>query len=69
MKKTSVFILLASMSFISFGSLAQNITARAPTIDSAEALIAEQAKKLNAEYKIIATLDKNGVYMVAKIIN
>ncbi|KEY59217.1 DUF1471 domain-containing protein [Serratia sp. DD3] len=69
MNKVKFFVLFTAASLVSFSSLAQNVTARASTIDSAEAQIAAQAKKANADYKIIASHDKNGVYMMAKLVN
>ncbi|WP_336796222.1 DUF1471 domain-containing protein [Erwinia aphidicola] len=69
MKKFKLFSLAFVLTLTSLSSLAQNVTATASTLDSAEAKVAAQAKKANAGYKIIATLNKNRVYMVAKLIN
>ncbi|AHG20456.1 hypothetical protein Z042_13080 [Chania multitudinisentens RB-25] len=68
MKFIKNFALISALTLVSFTSAAQNITARATTIDSAEGQIAAQAKEANADYKIITTLNKNGVYMFAKLI-
>lgn len=67
MKNINKFVVAAAITLVSFGSFAQTVSARASTLDSAEAKIAAQAKKSGASYKIIAAHSKNGVYMIAQL--
>ncbi|WP_271311819.1 DUF1471 domain-containing protein [Yersinia intermedia] len=67
MKTIKLFALASAVTLTSLSSLAQNVTATASTLDSAEAQIAAQAKEANADYKIITALNKNGVYMIAEL--
>ncbi|MFC0228671.1 DUF1471 domain-containing protein [Serratia aquatilis] len=67
MKNINKFVFAAAITLVSFGSFAQTVSARASTVDSAEAEIAAQAKKSGASYKIIAAHYNNGVYMIAKL--
>ena len=68
MKSFKNLVVFAALSVMSFGALAQSVTACASTIDSAEAQIAAQAKKAGASYKITESNFNNGVHMTAELI-
>ncbi|AYW22259.1 DUF1471 domain-containing protein [Klebsiella sp. P1CD1] len=67
MKSIKNLVIVAVLSVMSSGAFAQSITACASTIDSAEALIAAQAKKSGASYKITESSFNNGVHMTAEL--
>ena len=68
MKSIKSFVVVSALSLFSFGAFAQTVTACAPTIDSAEAQIAAQAKKANASYTITESNFNNGVHMTAELL-
>lgn len=62
------FIVVVTLSLISFSSVAKTITAVGSTIDSTEKEISLQAAKQGKSYKILGAFFKNRVYMIAKLI-
>lgn len=67
MKNIKNFVAVAAISIMSFGALANSVTATGSTIDEAEAKIAAQAKVAGASYKIIEANYKNRVHMTATL--
>lgn len=68
MKSIKTFAAIITLSAISFGSLAQTVTATALTLESAEAKIAAQARDQGASYTITEANFNNGVHMTAKLV-
>ncbi|MGC0940895.1 YdgH/BhsA/McbA-like domain containing protein [Pantoea agglomerans] len=68
MKSIKTFVAVAALSLISFGSVAQTITATASTLDAAEAKVAAQAKDAGASYKITGARVDNRAYVSAELI-
>lgn len=62
------FVAVAALSVISFGSVAQSVTATASTLSAAEAQIAAQAQQAGSSYKITEANFDNGVHMTAELI-
>lgn len=68
MKTLSMIIAATALSAFAFGASAQSVTATASTLDSAEAVIAQKAKEMNAsEYKITSAHVGNRVTMSAEL--
>lgn len=68
MKTLSMIISASVLSVMAFGASAQSITATASTLDSAEAVIAQKAKQMNAsDYKITSAHMGNRVTMSAEL--
>jgi hypothetical protein len=67
MKTFNTIAIAAALSALSFGAFAQTVTATAGTLDDAEALIAAQAQKAGASYKIIEANTNNNVHMTAEL--
>lgn len=67
--KTIIAIFTASLfSVAAFNASAQSVTATGTTLDSAEAVIAQKAKEINAsEYKITSAHMGNTVTMSAEL--
>lgn len=67
--KTLIIAAVATLSLISFGSVAaESISAHGSTLDSAQSQIAAKAKAAGAtSYKITSARADNGVYMTAEI--
>ncbi|EPB6708907.1 DUF1471 domain-containing protein [Escherichia coli] len=67
--KTNIAIFTASLfSVAAFNASAQSVTATGTTLDSAEAVIAQKAKEMNAsEYKITSARMGNTVTMSAEL--
>ena len=67
--KTRTAIFAASrLSAAAFSASAQSVTATASTLDSAEAVIAQKAKEMNAsDYKITSARMGNTVTMSAEL--
>ncbi|MBD7974837.1 DUF1471 domain-containing protein [Escherichia whittamii] len=67
--KTIIAIVTASLfSAAAFSASAQSVTATGTTLDSAEAVIAQKAKEMNAsEYKITSARMGNTVTMSAEL--
>lgn len=68
MKSIKTFVAVSALALVSFGSMAQNVTASASTFDGAEAKIAAQAKQSGATYKIIGARVDNRAYVTAELI-
>ncbi|MEH6401188.1 MULTISPECIES: YdgH/BhsA/McbA-like domain containing protein [Pantoea] len=68
MNSIKIFVAVAALSLISFGSFAQTITATASTLDAAEAKVAAQAKDAGASYKITGARVDNRAYVSAELI-
>ncbi|MEN4526612.1 DUF1471 domain-containing protein [Pantoea agglomerans] len=68
MNPIKIFVAVAALSLISFGSFAQTITATASTLDAAEAKVAAQAKDAGASYKITGARVDNRAYVSAELI-
>lgn len=68
MNHIKIFVAVAALSLISFGSFAQTITATASTLDAAEAKVAAQAKDAGASYKITGARVDNRAYVSAELI-
>ncbi|WP_411556534.1 YdgH/BhsA/McbA-like domain containing protein (plasmid) [Pantoea agglomerans] len=68
MKSIKTFVSVAALFLISFGSVAQTITATASTLDAAEAKVAAQAKDAGASYKITGARVDNRAYVSAELI-
>lgn len=68
MNSIKTFVAVTALSLISFGSLAQTITATASTLDAAEAKVAAQAKDAGASYKITGARVDNRAYVSAELI-
>ena len=58
---------VAALSMMSAATFAQSVSVTAGTLDSAEAKIAAQAQKHNAQYKIIEANTNNRVHMTAEL--
>ncbi|AYP25853.1 YdgH/BhsA/McbA family protein [Pantoea agglomerans] len=58
---------VAALSLISFGSMAQTISATSLTMDGAQEKIASQARSLNEQYKILEANTNNRVHMTAEL--
>ena len=67
MKNVKNFAAVIVLSLVSFGSMAESVTATALTLDAAEAKIAAQAQQQGATYKIIEANFNNGVHMTAEL--
>lgn len=67
MKSFKNFVVVSTLSLLSFGTFAQSITASATTLESAEAQIAAQAQQHGAQYKIIEASTNNRVHMTAEL--
>ena len=65
-KKLS-FAAVAALSLVSFGSLAQTVSATSLTMDGAQAKIAAQARSLNEQYRILEASTNNRVHMTAEL--
>ena len=64
------FKILCTLAIFFFGTSsvsAKTVTAKASTIDSAEAKISQQANSAGKSYKIIGAHTGNYVYMIAKL--
>lgn len=64
------FMLVAASTFLltmSAPSLARSIAVTSDTLEAAEALIAEKARQLGAQYKITEANMRNRVHMTAKL--
>lgn len=68
MKTVTSALIIAVLSAISFGSVAQSITATGSTLDEAESHIAQQAKKASSDYKITESYAGNQFHMTAELI-
>lgn len=68
MNPIKIFVAVTALSLISFGSIAQTITATASTLDAAEAKVAAQAKDAGASYKITGARVDNRAYVSAELI-
>ncbi|MEJ4047148.1 YdgH/BhsA/McbA-like domain containing protein [Erwinia sp. SLM-02] len=68
MKSIKTFVAVSALALVSFGSMAQNVTATASTLDAAEASIAAQAKQSGATYKITGARVDNHAYVTAELI-
>ena len=68
MKTVKSALIIAVLSAISFGSVAQSITATGSTLDEAESHIAQQAKKVGSDYKITESYAGNQLHMTAELI-
>ena len=67
MNTIKTFAVVIALSTLSFGSLAETVTATALTLDGAEAKIAAQAQQRGANYKITEANFNNGVHMTAEL--
>ncbi|ORM74098.1 DUF1471 domain-containing protein [Pantoea wallisii] len=67
MKTIKTFVAVIALSFVSFTTFAQSITASASTLDGAEAKIAAQAKQEGAVYKITSARFDNGAMISAEL--
>lgn len=67
MKTINTLVTAAALSVLSFGAFAQSVTATASTLDDAEAIVAAQAQKAGASYKITEANVNNGVHMTAEL--
>ncbi|MFW0699890.1 YdgH/BhsA/McbA-like domain containing protein [Pantoea sp. R13S299] len=65
-KKLS-FAAVAALSLVSFGSLAQTVSAISLTMDGAQAKIAAQARSQNEQYRILEASTNNRVHMTAEL--
>jgi len=67
MKTVKSALIIAALCAISFGSVAQSITATGSTLDEAESKIAQQAKKAGSDYKITESYAGNQFHMTAEL--
>ncbi|ARD62282.1 MULTISPECIES: DUF1471 domain-containing protein [Kosakonia] len=67
MKTFNTIAIAAALSALSFGAFAQTVTATGRTLDDAESVIAAQAQKEGASYKIIEANTNNNVHMTAEL--
>ena len=67
MKMLNTLVTAAALSVLSFGAFAQSVTATASTLDDAEAMVAAQAQKAGASYKITEANVNNNVHMTAEL--
>ncbi|SFO16473.1 Protein of unknown function [Candidatus Pantoea varia] len=58
---------VTALSLISFGSVAQTISATSLTMDGAQAKISAQAHAQNEQYKILEASTNNRVHMTAEL--
>lgn len=58
---------VAALSLVSFGSLAQTVSATSLTMDGAQAKIAAQARSQNEQYRILEASTNNRVHMTAEL--
>jgi len=58
---------VTALSLISFGSVAQTISATSLTMDGAQEKIAAQAHTQNEQYKILEASTNNRVHMTAEL--
>jgi len=65
--KTLSIVAVTTLSLMSLSVSAQSITATAPTLDDAEAKIAAQAQKQDAQYTITEASSNDVVHMTAKL--
>lgn len=68
MKSIKTLLAVSALTLVSFGSMAQSVTATASTLDAAEAKVAAQAKQSGATYKITGARVENRVYVTAELI-
>ena len=67
MKSVKIFATLSLLSLISFGAMAQSVSATASNLDDAEALVAAKAREQGASYKITSAINKNRVHVTAEL--
>ena len=67
MKSFKTLFVVAALSAVSFGSLAQSISVTASTLDCAEEKIAKKAAQENASYTITSAMVNNRVHMTATL--